>query len=79
MLFFLGILMAISSMDSAGVLKEVATWLDSHVPTTELVALAIGLVSALIDNVPLVAGALAALPHSSLRPTRCRSATPRFP
>ena len=35
-----------------------ATWLDNHVPTTELVALAIGLVSAVIDNVPLVAATM---------------------
>jgi len=57
-LFFLGILMAISSLDSAGVLREVADWLSDHIPSTELIALAIGLVSAVIDNVPLVAATM---------------------
>ena len=54
-LFFLGILMAISSLDSAGVLRQLAGALDSVAPNVESVALAIGLVSAVIDNVPLVA------------------------
>jgi len=54
-LFFLGILLAISSLDSAGVLRQLASALDSVAPNVESVALAIGLVSAVIDNVPLVA------------------------
>jgi len=57
-LFFLGILLAISSLESAGVLKQLALALDSVAPSVELVALAIGLVSAVIDNVPLVAATM---------------------
>ena len=57
-LFFLGILLAISSLDSAGVLKQLATFLDAHIPSVELIAVAIGLVSAVIDNVPLVAATM---------------------
>jgi len=57
-LFFLGILMAISSLDSAGVLKDVAVFLDNNIPSTELIATAIGLASAVIDNVPLVAATM---------------------
>jgi len=57
-LFFLGILLAISSLDSSGVLKEVAVWLNDSIGNTELIATAIGLASAVIDNVPLVAATM---------------------
>ena len=57
-LFFLGILLAISSLDSAGVLKQLASFLNAHIPSVELIAVAIGLVSAVIDNVPLVAATM---------------------
>lgn len=56
-LFFLGILLSISSLDSAGVLKQLATQLD-RLGGVEATAVAIGLVSAVIDNVPLVAATM---------------------
>ncbi|KAK7343478.1 hypothetical protein VNO77_12249 [Canavalia gladiata] len=57
-LFFLGILLSISSLEAAGILREIANYLDAHVPSSELIAIAIGLVSAVIDNVPLVAATM---------------------
>lgn len=54
-LFFLGILMSVSAMSSMGLLKELAVLLNEKIPDIELVAVIIGLVSAAIDNVPLVA------------------------
>ncbi|KAL5194880.1 Triacylglycerol lipase 1 [Glycine soja] len=54
-LFFLGILLSVSSLEAAGILREIANYLDAHVPSSELIASTIGLISALIDNVPLVA------------------------
>ncbi|KAF2294636.1 hypothetical protein GH714_014013 [Hevea brasiliensis] len=57
-LFFLGILLSVSSLEAAGILRELANYLDAHIPNVELVATAIGLVSAIIDNVPLVAAAM---------------------
>ncbi|KAG4907604.1 hypothetical protein JHK84_056136 [Glycine max] len=54
-LFFLGILLSVSSLEAAGILREIANYLDAHVPSSELIASSIGLISALIDNVPLVA------------------------
>ncbi|GAQ84367.1 Na+/H+ antiporter [Klebsormidium nitens] len=54
-LFFLGILLSISSLDAAGLLKELATFLDEHLPNVDVVATVIGLASSVIDNVPLVA------------------------
>ncbi|KAI4366757.1 hypothetical protein MLD38_022592 [Melastoma candidum] len=57
-LFFLGILLSVSSLEAAGLLRELANYLDSHIPSIELIAGSIGVVSAIIDNVPLVAAAM---------------------
>ncbi|KAM7250886.1 hypothetical protein ACFE04_022769 [Oxalis oulophora] len=57
-LFFLGILLSVSSLEAAGILRELANYLDAHIGNSELIASAIGVVSAIIDNVPLVAGAM---------------------
>ncbi|XP_042391415.1 sodium/proton antiporter 2-like [Zingiber officinale] len=57
-LFFLGILLSVSSLESAGVLRNLANYLDAHIPNVELIASAIGVVSAIIDNVPLVAATM---------------------
>ncbi|KAK9286386.1 hypothetical protein L1049_014781 [Liquidambar formosana] len=57
-LFFLGILLSVSSLESAGLLRELANYLDAHIPNVELIASAIGVVSAIIDNVPLVAATM---------------------
>ncbi|CAL9075447.1 unnamed protein product [Musa textilis] len=57
-LFFLGILLSVSSLEAAGVLRELANYLDAHIPSVELIASAIGVVSAIIDNVPLVAATM---------------------
>lgn len=62
-LFFLGILLAVASLQTAGQLKDLAGGLDSAFDTTTemgvyLVGGIIGLLSAIIDNVPLVAAAM---------------------
>ncbi|XP_059288597.1 sodium/proton antiporter 1 [Lycium ferocissimum] len=57
-LFFLGILLSVSSLEAAGILRELANYLDAHIPSTELIASAIGVASAVIDNVPLVAATM---------------------
>lgn len=57
-LFFLGILLSVSSLEAAGILRELANYLDAHIPSSELIASAIGIVSAIIDNVPLVAATM---------------------
>ncbi|XP_022745769.1 sodium/proton antiporter 1-like isoform X2 [Durio zibethinus] len=56
--FFLGILLSVSSLEAAGLLRELANYLDAHIPNVELIASAIGVVSAIIDNVPLVAATM---------------------
>lgn len=57
-LFFLGILMAVSALAAAGVLDSMALYLDEKVHNVYVVNLLIGLLSSIVDNVPLVAGAL---------------------
>ncbi|KAK6131923.1 hypothetical protein DH2020_034331 [Rehmannia glutinosa] len=57
-LFFLGILLSVSSLEAAGILREIANYLDTHIANVELIASSIGVVSAIIDNVPLVAATM---------------------
>ena len=47
-----------NSLQSAGILKDLALYLNDHIPSIELIASAIGLASAVIDNVPLVAATM---------------------
>ena len=54
-LFFLGILMGIGVLDKSGLLKDLAIFLNENLPSQDIIATVIGLASALIDNVPLVA------------------------
>jgi len=57
-LFFLGILMAISSMQISGHLAQFATILDTHIGNQSIIVIVMGLISAIIDNVPLVAASM---------------------
>lgn len=56
-LFFLGILMAIAALQATGVLTQMATSLDRSVGNITIITMIIGLLSAVVDNVPLVAAA----------------------
>lgn len=57
-LFFLGILMAVAALESLGLLFQLATELDNTVPNRDIVVMLLGIISAIIDNVPLVAAAM---------------------
>jgi Na+/H+ antiporter NhaD/arsenite permease-like protein len=57
-LFFLGILLAVGSLDATGVLKGLAESLDKLIGNPDLVCVIIGFVSAIVDNVPLVAAGI---------------------
>jgi len=54
-LFFLGILLAVSALQSFGLLKDLAGFLSSTLKNNFLIGIALGLLSAIVDNVPLVA------------------------
>lgn len=57
-LFFLGILLAIGGLEAVGVLEHAAQWLNDTVGNLDAIAIMIGLLSAVVDNVPLVAAAM---------------------
>jgi Na+/H+ antiporter NhaD/arsenite permease-like protein len=63
-LFFLGILLCVAALQTAGVLQQFATQLSHWLPNTTIKATAIGLSSAVVDNVPLVASTQAMYPLS---------------
>lgn len=56
-LFFLGILLAVSALQSFGILKNIAEYLVNHSKNEFVTGTLLGLFSAVIDNVPLVAAA----------------------
>jgi Na+/H+ antiporter NhaD/arsenite permease-like protein len=57
-LFFLGILMSVSCLNAAGILGQLSSWLITNLPFKSMLAAAIGLASAVIDNVPIVAATM---------------------
>lgn len=57
-LFFLGILLTVAALGRAGILHSLSVWLDATIGNLSLIAIFIGLASAVIDNVPLVAAAM---------------------
>lgn len=61
-LFFLGILLAVSALATAGHLADMARLLDSTFGNLYIINVFIGLLSSLVDNVPLVAGAMKMYP-----------------
>ncbi|MDX1724230.1 MAG: sodium:proton antiporter NhaD [Pseudomonas sp.] len=61
-LFFLGILLAVSSLATAGHLTQVASALKDSLGNVYAINIAIGLLSSVVDNVPLVAGAMKMYP-----------------
>lgn len=62
LLFFLGILLAVDALRWSGILDNASSWLDITVGNVYAVNLIIGTLSAIVDNVPLVAGAIGMYP-----------------
>ncbi|MBA3816971.1 MAG: sodium:proton antiporter NhaD [Parachlamydiaceae bacterium] len=58
LLFFLGILLAIDAMDAAKILQALAQWFNHYIGNENVIATLIGLASAIVDNVPLVAASM---------------------
>lgn len=54
-LFFLGILISVAALQSAGTLKEMADYLNQQIGNQKIIVMVLGGLSAIIDNVPLVA------------------------
>ncbi len=66
--FFLGILLAVAVLEHAGILDALASWLGRIVGRLDAVVLMLGLASAVIDNVPLVAAAMGMYPLAKYPP-----------
>lgn len=62
LLFFLGILLAVDALRCSGALGDFSLWLDQTVGNVYAVNIIIGTLSAVVDNVPLVAGAIGMYP-----------------
>ncbi len=56
-LFFLGILLSVAALQSTGILGSVATAMNEGIGDIRLITVFIGILSAIVDNVPLVAAA----------------------
>jgi len=57
-LFFLGILVAISALESTHQLASLAQYMDKTIGSLDVIVISIGLLSSVIDNVPLVAAGM---------------------
>lgn len=57
-LFFLGILLCVDALHTAGLLDELANAMNRQISHSHTIAIAIGIASAIVDNVPLVAAAM---------------------
>ena len=56
--FFIGILLAVAALEHTHILSSIAQWLDRTVGRLDVIVMIIGLVSAVVDNVPLVAASM---------------------
>lgn len=57
-MFFLGILMAVAALSQSGILGEMAAWLNENVHEVYIINIIIGILSSIVDNVPLVAACM---------------------
>jgi len=57
-LFFLGILLSVNALYTAGLLGKLAVWLNENMANLAVISFVIGLASAVVDNVPLVAASM---------------------
>ena len=60
--FFIGILLSVAVLEHTHILSNIAHWLDATVGRQDIIVLIIGLVSAVVDNVPLVAASMGMYP-----------------
>jgi Na+/H+ antiporter NhaD/arsenite permease-like protein len=58
LVFFIGILLSVAVLEHAHILTGLAKWLDQTVGRQEVIVLIIGMASAIVDNVPLVAASM---------------------
>ncbi|MPM58186.1 Na(+)/H(+) antiporter NhaD [bioreactor metagenome] len=67
-LFFLGILMSVASLKTAGQLGMMSEYLNKTIPQPEYISIILGLCSSFLDNVALVAGTIGMYPITAAGP-----------
>ena len=58
LVFFVGILLSVATLEHTHILSSLAGWLNETVGRQDVIVLIIGMVSAIVDNVPLVAASM---------------------
>jgi Na+/H+ antiporter NhaD/arsenite permease-like protein len=56
--FFIGILLGVATLEHTHVLEMLAKWLDANLGRQDVIVVMLGLLSAIVDNVPLVAASM---------------------
>jgi len=60
--FFIGILLAVATLEHTHILDALAQWLNKAIGREDIIVTLIGLASAVVDNVPLVAASIGMYP-----------------
>jgi len=60
--FFIGILLAVATLSANGMLPALAGWLDVKIGNQGIIVVIIGMLSAIVDNIPLVAASMGMYP-----------------
>ena len=58
LVFFIGILLSVATLEHTHILTALAKWLDQTIGNQAVIVMLIGVASAIVDNVPLVAAAM---------------------
>lgn len=66
--FFIGILLAVATLEHSHILNSLATFLDQTIGRQDIIVTIMGLLSAIVDNVPLVAASIGMYDLSSYPP-----------
>ncbi|WP_320044407.1 sodium:proton antiporter NhaD [uncultured Desulfobacter sp.] len=56
--FFIGILLAVATLEDSHILNSLAAWLNQTIGNQSIIVAVIGVISSIIDNVPLVAASM---------------------
>lgn len=67
-IFFIGILLAVATLSANEMLPALAQWLDARIGNQSLIVIIIGLCSAVIDNIPMVAASMGMYPLAQFPP-----------
>lgn len=67
-MFFIGILLAVATLEHTHILINLAEWFDKTLGNQAIIVIIIGLISAIVDNVPLVAASMGMYPLAQFPP-----------